>query len=504
MTNNLDEFDQEIIDRDQDLDPSSVEKGGLLSKASQAWKTQPLFKLGVIMAVVVLAIVVSLNMAGEKPLSQSKVVKAPDLKEAPGGKSSPYFIEQNKQAANQRAEQAMQQGGSAIPTPVGQNMDMGDLSDNKNKDPLTEFRAETERLKQELKQEQRQNSQQLQQIQKQVTTTQSQQQFDDSLAQAMQKQMQSLMTGWSPSKINVVAGVEPIDDEGSRVASSTSSNRITRVPKSNAATVIQRTAEKKAVTLVSAGTISYGQLLIEANSDVQGPILAQIVSGPFTGAKAIGQFKVESDYLVLRFNLVNFKGKDYSVNILALNPDTTLGGMASEVDQRYFSRVVLPAAASFMSSFGQSMGQGKSDTTITGNAVVTTQASKSLEEGMYSGMGQAGQTVGQFFQNQANSIKPLVRIAAGTPMGMFFLTTVYDNSLQSGYASGTNANGMPGYAQGYNNMGNPGNMDANNPYAPYTSNRQQGYSSGTQIYGPSGYNYNSRTSGYGSSSPYNR
>ena len=43
-------------------------------------------------------------------------------------------------------------------------------------------------------------------------------------------------------------------------------------------------------------------------------------------------------------------------------------------------------------------------------------AGQGLQQGLFQGLSQAGQTMGQFFEDQANQTKPLVRVAAGTPI----------------------------------------------------------------------------------------
>ncbi len=425
MTNdeNLDEFEQETFGPTTSAPKNG---GGLKESLAEAWRTQPLFKLMVIMIVVGVAIAGALGVfSGPPPADKSKIQRAPDLNEPPGGKSSHYFIEQNQQANEQRANQAMQQGGSALPTPVGQNLDLGDLTGQKKEDPLAEFRAETERLKQEMTQERQQNQQQIQVLQQQVQMKPPPAPEDDSLAQAMQKQMQQLMESWVPRAIKVVDGPALKDSEKEKVSGFQQNVQQTQVgqPSASAASV------KAAKTIVQAGTVNYAQMLIEANSDIPGPILAQVLSGPFSGGRAIGSFRTMNDFLVIQFNNINYKGKDYPVHVLALDPDTTLGGLVTEVDHRYLDRILLPAAAQFASTFGSTLAQGKSDTAIvTNNAVISLQAEKGYKEALFSGLGQAGQSVAQFLQQEASQIKPLVRVAAGTPMGLFFLTSVKESA----------------------------------------------------------------------------
>jgi len=256
--------------------------------------------------------------------------------------------------------------------------------------------------------------------------------------------------------------------------------------------------------VVNAGTVSYAQLLTEANSDVPGPILAQIVSGPLAGARAVGAFQVADGYekyLVLKFTLADRKGTDYRISAIALDPDTTLGGMATEVDERYFARVVLPAAAGFLQGLGQAMGQGNSSTQTNGITTLSTTAGNGFKQGMYNGLGDAAQTAGQFFQNQANQTKPLVRVAAGTPMGLFFIAPVTEPSAQ-----GTQPQQQQGVGSG-NNNGNNGNNNnyANNGYGnPYPGTTVNGFGMNSQNANMGSPYPNYSTPGYGYGNNANR
>ncbi len=428
MTNNADNNDNmDAFDGDDLGQPSAPgaaygddgkKPGGLAG----ILHSRPMLKLAIIMGVVGLAAAAALGAFSEKSADvKSNVVSAPDLNEAPGSKASPYFIDQNRQANAQRAAEASQSGGSAIPTPVGQNVDVSELMNKKSDDQLVEFRAETERLRQEMRQQEQRNAQQIQVIQQQ-----SQRPEDDSLAQAMQKQMQQLMESWTPKEMKLVNGVLSEKDKEREAQAAQQASLATQ---QNSAA--EQTVEVDKI-LVPSGTVSYAQLLTEANSDVPSPILAQILSGPLAGGRAVGRFQVSNDYLVLEFNTVSLKGKEYSINALALDPDTTLGGLATEVDHRYFMRVVLPAAAAFASEFGQSLGDTESTVYISNGTVFSTQAKKGMEDALYSGMGRAGDSVAQFLQDEASKIKPLIRVAVGAPMGLFFLNPVQESGRSSG------------------------------------------------------------------------
>ncbi len=500
MTNNMDEFDHEGDFGAAEMNESRAGSGARRNIA-EAWRSQPLFKLMVIMVVVGVAIAGALGVfSSSSTPTVSRVPRAPDISEVPGGKASQTFIDQNEMENKRRAEEALKRGGSAFPTPIGAAGDLTGLNDAKKEDPLVAFRAEAERLREEIKKEQQQNAQQIQVIQKQNQQPMRVEREDDTLAKAMQKQMQQLMEGWSPRKMNVVAGTEPKEKPAS--SENKKENAAVEAASVNQAAATMAARQK---LLVQAGTVNYAQLLTEANSDVPGPILAQILSGPLAGGRAVGRFQVMNDYLVLTFHLVTLKGREYPVNVLALDPDTTLGGMATEVDHRYFDRVLLPAAASFASSFGSTLGQGDSGVVITDNATFVVQAEKSYKDALYEGLGQAGDTVSRFLQNEANKIKPLVRVAVGTPMGFFFLASVKEGASQAtaetlGGLQGVQAMGIPGgsAAGGFSVV--PGYGQTNYPYGygSPTGVPGTGAYGDTSAYGTSGYNPY-ETSGYSSS-----
>ena len=336
--------------------------------------------------------------------------------------------------------------------------------------------------------------------------------FDDTLAQAMQRQMSQLLDSWAP-KGNRYVPVYDLDllnrerqeekdrekagggavgiagGSGSTVGLDGSTGGVAGTTAAGAAVTVAK-------TVVSAGTVSYAQLITEANSDVPGPILAQIVSGPLKGARAIGEFKVAdgSDYLVMSFRLANLKGTDYRLNAIALDPDTTLGGMATEVDQRYMMRLVLPAAAGFLQGFASALGQGNSSIVTNGTTTIIDQGSKGFTQGEYAGLSAAATTASQFFQSEANRTHPLVRVAAGTPMGLFFVDTVTDAPIQSQQQqNGININNSGvGYPPGYNNGGYGGGYGGN--YNPYGTGGGNG---GYPVIYPAGSQNNSGYGGYG-------
>lgn len=192
-------------------------------------------------------------------------------------------------------------------------------------------------------------------------------------------------------------------------------------------------AERKGKLVVSAGSIYYAQMLTEANSDVPGPIMAQVLTGPFAGGRAIGEFQTTRNYLIVSFKTIAFKNKNIAVNILALDPESTLGGVATEVDPRYFSRVLLPAAAAFLSEYGKVISTPSSTVAVTGasGGTTTTDTQKpTTKDAMYAGIGEGMDRIAQFTDQEGASIKRLVRFEVGAPMGLFFVDPVYESNMK--------------------------------------------------------------------------
>ena len=74
------------------------------------------------------------------------------------------------------------------------------------------------------------------------------------------------------------------------------------------------------------------------------PVLGKL-SGPYAGAvlKAPDGARLQGDGVVIHFTEMAFKGINYKVDAYALQDDTLLANVASEVNHRYMSRIVLPA-----------------------------------------------------------------------------------------------------------------------------------------------------------------
>ena len=176
--------------------------------------------------------------------------------------------------------------------------------------------------------------------------------------------------------------------------------------------------------IVPAGSLAYAVTLTESNSDVPGPVLAKILTGPFKGYKAIGGFAMHDTYLVMEFSKVVMGAEEYNVSGYALDPGTTLPALSDDVNMHYFNRFFLPFAASFVASLGEAIGETKTEVNVSDGVVTETSEPKRTTEELWTAVGDAGGVLEEFIGEQVRS-GPTVRVFAGSELGILFLEAVY-------------------------------------------------------------------------------
>lgn len=176
------------------------------------------------------------------------------------------------------------------------------------------------------------------------------------------------------------------------------------------------------IIVVPAGEIAYAQIITEANSDIPGPVLGQIISGPLSGSRVLGDFSVENDLISLRFNTVVVDGISYQIDTIALDPATTLPGMATDVDHRYLRRVLLPTAAAFIEGAAEAITDtGRTNVSVSGDVVAEETEGTDSREQIASGIEEASSQLSEIIEEMNENVEPLIIIRAGTPMGLLFI-----------------------------------------------------------------------------------
>lgn len=187
---------------------------------------------------------------------------------------------------------------------------------------------------------------------------------------------------------------------------------------------VSKAEEPKTRVIVPAGSIAYAQLLNELNSDIPGPVLAHVLSGPFAGGRALGKFKVEQEYLVLDFTVIVKDAVGYTIDGIALDEKTTLAGHVTDIDRHYFRRVILPAAAKFLEGYTSAAAKTvTSVTTTAGGGVIQQEEELDTKKELMKGAEEAAGEISSVLTEQAK--RPItVKLAKGTTFGILMLSTV--------------------------------------------------------------------------------
>lgn len=373
----------------------------------------PMAKIGIGVAAVAAIVAVLILFGGEeKKAGLSQVQPGEQVAATPGtGELSPAMKEALEQRNEQEAETAARTGGSAMPIQVDAPEDRLTLPEEgqQEEDPLERWRKiQEERQRREAATRK-----------PEAPPPDPNAPAIDSLSKAMNQQMQTVLETLVPVPPEYVS-VAPADYlEEQREA-----ERNKMKEEIAAATAA---AGRPPITLdiiQPAGTIEYAQLITEANSDAPGPVLAEIASGPLAGSRILGSFDVQEDYLTLSFDTVVLDGVSYGASAVALDPSTANPGIVTEIDQRYFSRVILPAAAAFIEGMGSAIAESGTTVTVSDGAVGTETPEPDTEAEIYKGVEEAASKLGEIVDDEAGDIKPLIKVHAGTPIAILFLLPV--------------------------------------------------------------------------------
>lgn len=182
--------------------------------------------------------------------------------------------------------------------------------------------------------------------------------------------------------------------------------------------------------LAGKGDVVVATNLLSVNTDVPGPVTAQIITGPLAGSLLLGQVTRQDERAILTFNNVRLP-KEYgelSVGISAISLDANdlRLGNATDVDRHIFLRYgVRPAMAALATA-----AQALTSQSNRGRTIVLPNGSTVYEQGeglqgrdfAYVGLGAAAQQL----QADINSkpIQPTVRVAPNEMIGVLFLSDV--------------------------------------------------------------------------------
>lgn len=419
MSNN-DDFDSDLDV--EDFDDSGFDTYAQKGTLGDMWRNNPMVKVGVILAgfaVVVGGII--LFGGGSKEQNLSVAPTGSEVTQAPGVDEISETMKRSIEDRNvEKMEDAVRTGGSAVPMPTGPiKGDPGlQMTPTTGEDPLERWRRmQEERIRQQEMVAQTKAAQP--EAPKPDTRTPA----VNALSQSMVSQMQAVLQNQAIGKMQHMGiadakfleeienkKMQKFQQQQQMMMSSASANQM----------------EYENIFL-PAGSLEYAQLLIEANTDAPGPVMAQIASGPLRGARVLGNFQSTDNFITLNFSQVVIDGINYPIEAVAIDPNTTLPGMVTEIDRRYWSRFILPVAAEFVAGVASAVGDSGTTQVFIGNDTTAVSSfDKDLTQEIGSGIAQAGDELANILDEEASKIRPMLRIASGTPIGVLFLSPVTD------------------------------------------------------------------------------
>lgn len=405
----------DVNDDGLELDEASFDdfekKKGTLG---ELWRENAMVKVGVVVAAAV-AIFATIILFGGKdmPIDPSYVSGGSDISSPPGTEeTSPAYVAAIEEENEARTEQAQKEGGSVLPTPIDPPVGRLTVTENEapEEDPLQRWRKlQEERLQREMLRSQT--------VAPDPDADAARGEAVQALAEAMATQMQSILEKRATPR--------PLQYRGMTGDDWLKELNAQEEKEAAAAAADDQVEENIEIVLYPAGRIAYAQILTEANSDVPGPVLAQIASGPLSGSRVLGTFSKQKELLTIKFQTVIVDGVSIDIDAVAVDPKTTLPALATDVDHHYLMRVALPMAAAFVEGLASAIStSGLTTVTVEGDTVAEETEDTSTEQDVASGIEEAGQKLREILDETADEIEVTVRVEAGTPVGILFLEPV--------------------------------------------------------------------------------
>ena len=443
---------------DLDLEDEFAEDAGVEKTSfKEMWENNPFLKIGafalgaIVLGMVYMFVIVDRDKTADG--DDSIIRMAPGAAGTVGEEVTEAYREAVEEENVRRAEVARRIGDSAMPTPIGQpqgQLEVGRVDDDDMSqiDPLQEWRrsAEARRFEISFGDDPRDLAPApMPEITPMVEPIRPQTEvvMDPEMVSRLSEQMRMIIASKAPESasfqrfINIPSEYSELREKREKQKAEEEAmirnlGGATSAAGSGVAAQGGRDDfyyDDEDIVLVSGGQVVYAQLLNELNSDIPTPVLAHILSGPLRGGRAIGAFTVADEYLVITFDRVIKDTISYPIDAIALDPDTTLGGMASSVDHHYFRRIILPAASRFISGYSEGVTQTQQTVVSDGGTAVASQDELDTKQEIFMGVKEAADGLTQIIDQ--NAMRPItVKLSRGTPMGLLFMENVRESDGQ--------------------------------------------------------------------------
>lgn len=174
------------------------------------------------------------------------------------------------------------------------------------------------------------------------------------------------------------------------------------------------------------GDILYAETITSVNSDSKTPVLAEVTTGKFKGARLVGSFSADkaSGKLVVAFKSMTMEdGTVYGINALAVDGKSAQTAVASDVNHRYIKRYGPILAAAFISGYAQAEAQPTQETVDTGSSTSVVTSNSSAKQSLMAGVAAASSAVANDIASYAAK-GPLISLRDGYPVAVLIIDPV--------------------------------------------------------------------------------
>jgi intracellular multiplication protein IcmE len=184
-------------------------------------------------------------------------------------------------------------------------------------------------------------------------------------------------------------------------------------------------------------------LRTDIDTDENSMVEAEIPSGAYAGASVFAMgYKRMNNSVDMTFSLMKWNGHTYRINAKSIDKDTQRSTLSGEVNNRYMSRILLPAIAMGLGRAGQLFEQADTQTIVSpfGGVVQTRSGTPSTQAVAGTVAGGVATEAGQVLRNDAaqQPVRQVV-IARNETIGVRFIDPVFASDEVGARASALSA-----------------------------------------------------------------
>lgn len=191
--------------------------------------------------------------------------------------------------------------------------------------------------------------------------------------------------------------------------------------------------------LLRPGDILYAETISSVNSDMEAPVLAEVIAGPLKGARLTGSFTSDraAARMVVHFeNMTLEDGRVFTLDGYAVDGKSAEMAVASDVERRYIARYAPILASTFISGYAQSAAQVGSTISGSGDSAVIVEGEATARQNVLAGVAAAADAVAEDIIEGAPK-GPKIILRDGYPIGILIVAPVSTVSSSGGVPAQT-------------------------------------------------------------------